>query len=107
MEAVVKKSPNDKRSYRRLQLLNGLRVILIHDPEISTPSKPTNDNSRPTEQDLMNEDSASDDGSSDSESSQTTRGKKAAAAMVVNIGSFSDPDSLKAKNPMLPLFIPF
>ena len=31
---VVQKSPNDARAYKALVLPNGLRVLLIHDPEI-------------------------------------------------------------------------
>jgi len=38
---VVLKSPNDRRLYRLLQLPNGLRALLVHDPEIypEGPSK--------------------------------------------------------------------
>jgi hypothetical protein len=34
------KSPNDKKHYRYLSLPNGLTVLLIHDPEITSQQPP-------------------------------------------------------------------
>jgi hypothetical protein len=35
-------SPSDRRTYKFLQLNNGLRVVLIHDPEMGSGAAPAN-----------------------------------------------------------------
>lgn len=37
---VVLKSPNDRRLYRLIHLPNGLRALLVHDPEIYPEGPP-------------------------------------------------------------------
>lgn len=37
---IVVKSPNDRRLYRLVKLENGLRALLVHDPEIYPESPP-------------------------------------------------------------------
>ena len=37
MTSVIEQSPNDARQYRSLQLANGINVLLIHDPEATSP----------------------------------------------------------------------
>jgi nardilysin len=142
----ILKSPNDKRTYTALTLANGLKVLLIHDPEINTTAPVTNAYGAlpPTHPDVhddmlteddndisaMHSDGTSsgegddDDEDSGSESEDahhkhihshhddyhrhtssknkkpTPEGedgapaKKAAAALSVAVGSFSDPDNL-------------
>ncbi|GAB2234121.1 hypothetical protein Droror1_Dr00003358 [Drosera rotundifolia] len=115
-DEVVVKSPNDGRLYRYLELHNGLSVILVHDPEIYPPN-PSNDEedleADDSEEDLDDDDDDEgdeddDEGDEDDDEEHeedgvegvNTRGngkrtrpqfKKAAAAMCVKMGSFSDP----------------
>lgn len=54
---LVKKSPNDQRLYRYIELQNGLCAVLIHDPEICAqgPVK-ASENSQGTEDEDEDED---------------------------------------------------
>lgn len=65
---VVLKSPNDRRLYRLIHLQNGLRALLVHDPEIypEGPPKavPTDDEEEDEEED-EDEDDGDDDGEED------------------------------------------
>uniref|UniRef100_A0A804R773 Nardilysin-like n=1 Tax=Zea mays TaxID=4577 RepID=A0A804R773_MAIZE len=66
-DELVIKSPNDKRSYRLLRLGNGLRALLVHDPEIYADGYPPQ-TSKPCEDEEMEEvDEEDEDGDDDSE----------------------------------------
>jgi nardilysin len=126
-------SPSDHRTYKALQLPNGLRAILIRDPQIeaaSTISDLKPDGSQaPSHKELVDDNASmgEEDGSSESEEGSSDSGrdsfvsedeeehehvrphhprngshsstksggvKKAAAALSVGIGHFSDPKHL-------------
>lgn len=114
-DAVIK-SPSDRRSYRILHLPNGLCALLVHDPEIYLDGGGSRlEASETLENDDMDEDEDDEDLEDDcdededdededeegteeeGEASEMTEGnaaaptKKAAAAMCVGMGSFSDP----------------
>ncbi|KAG7670534.1 hypothetical protein Ndes2526B_g00294 [Nannochloris sp. 'desiccata'] len=129
---IISKSPSDHRTYKALQLPNGLRAILIHDPQIeagSTASELKPDGPKTSSHKEIVDDDASmteEDGSSDSEEGSSDSGsdnsvseddehehvrphhprygshsstinsgvKKAAAALSVGIGHYSDPKHL-------------
>ncbi|PRQ34798.1 putative insulysin [Rosa chinensis] len=89
---IVIKSPNDKRLYRVIKLENGLTALLIHDPQVYPQGPP--DHSSDVEQ--REEDSEAvvegEEGEvKTKEEGGASQTKKAAAAMCVGIGSFSDP----------------
>ncbi|KAJ6821146.1 nardilysin-like isoform X4 [Iris pallida] len=108
---VVIKSPADRRSYRLLRLPNGLRALLVHDPEIypdlTEPSRTQEDeeeeDSEEEAEEEEEEESEGDEGEEEEEEEEEGDGselkkakgaqptKKAAAAMCVGMGSFSDP----------------
>ncbi|MCD7468465.1 hypothetical protein HAX54_006673 [Datura stramonium] len=112
---LVEKSPNDKRLYRYMQLPNGLCALLVHDPDIYPDGLPEHsgncenneageDEGSEDEDDEEAEDSDFDeegeeesDDADEEESEVKDKGskgasqKKAAAAMCVRMGSFSDP----------------
>ncbi|XP_062171748.1 nardilysin-like [Alnus glutinosa] len=121
---VVIKSPNDRRLYRLIELENGLRALLVHDPEIYPDGPPkTLENGEQVEEecDEDGEDSEGEEGEEEDEDSEeegeeeeeeeeekgegedhevlrkgkkgasSSQTKKAAAAMCVGMGSFSDP----------------
>ncbi|XP_020576431.1 nardilysin-like [Phalaenopsis equestris] len=121
LDNVVIKSPTDRRSYRVLHLPNGLTAVLVHDPDIFPDGALQGDSEADTrtqalvsDDDSMEDDDNSDDEednegySEDEEEEEDEAGdgceskgwtkksaaltKKAAAAMCVGIGSFSDPD---------------
>ncbi|KAL5582861.1 hypothetical protein UlMin_015303 [Ulmus minor] len=113
---IVIKSPNDRRLYRVIQLDNGLSALLVHDPEIY-PDGPLEslehgeandmeceDDSDEEESEGSEGDEDMDDGDEEEEDDEVegeddeesgkggaSQTKKAAAAMCVGIGSFSDP----------------
>lgn len=109
---IVKKSPNDRKLYRYIELENGLCALLVHDPEIYPADPPhqfndgeEEDDDEEEEEEDGEEDEDEDDEEEDSEeddnegsergSAKANKGsfqtKKAAAAVSVGIGSFSDP----------------
>ncbi|KAL0922941.1 hypothetical protein M5K25_006972 [Dendrobium thyrsiflorum] len=118
LDNVVIKSPTDRRSYRILHLPNGLTAVLVHDPDIfpdvSLPGEyeadtrtraldSGDDNMEDDgdddevdscdEEDEEEEDEAGAGGKSEGRTKKgATLTKKAAAAMCVAMGSFSDPD---------------
>jgi len=55
---VVLKSPNDRRLYRLLHLPNGLRALLVHDPEIYPEGPPKH---APEEDEVEEEEEDEDD----------------------------------------------
>ncbi|KAL1370247.1 hypothetical protein HN51_000534 [Arachis hypogaea] len=110
---VVFKSPNDRRFYRLLHLSNGLQALIVHDPEIF-PQGPLQDEDEADDEEDEDEEEDDDDDEDeedeedDEEEEEEEEGeetgmdidgnkdaaaqtKKAAAAMCVGIGSFSDP----------------
>ncbi|BAT88245.1 hypothetical protein VIGAN_05169700 [Vigna angularis var. angularis] len=113
---LVLKSPNDRRLYRLLHLPNGLRALLVHDPEIypEGPPKhaPEEDEVEEGEEDEDDEEEYDDDDDEEEEEEEeegddegdgekdgvkggggaAAQSKKAAAAMCVGMGSFSDPN---------------
>ncbi|XP_019418987.1 PREDICTED: nardilysin-like [Lupinus angustifolius] len=104
---VVLKSPNDRRLYRLVELQNGLRALLVHDPEIYPQGPPKydaenddedeeddDDEEEDEEEDEDDDEEEEEDGDDENEvegSKDAPQTKKAAAAMCVGIGSFSDP----------------
>lgn len=113
-DTIVKKSPNDRRLYRYLQLHNGLCALLVHDPQIYPPSDNLASDGECTEEDEEDdeedddgddydeeeddedededEDDDEDDGSRKGKGKKAaSQTKKAAAAVCVGMGSFSDP----------------
>lgn len=123
MTSQVLKSPNDERLYRSCVLQNGLKVLLIQDPQARNSTSGT-ENLQETKSDcLLNEESSeesslslnsgresvSEEKASDSdgqevdyrkekehkELGQEKAVKKAAAALSVGVGSFSDPWDLQ------------
>ncbi|KAK4707469.1 hypothetical protein R3W88_032961 [Solanum pinnatisectum] len=107
---IVEKSPNDKRLYRYIQLPNGLCALLVHDPDIYPDGLPEHSGNPEAEEDEGSEDEddeesedseegeeESDDADDEEETevrdkrSKGAAQKKAAAAMCVTTGSFSDP----------------
>ncbi|KAJ4719217.1 Insulin-degrading enzyme [Melia azedarach] len=108
---VVIKSPNDRRLYRVLELENGLQALLVHDPEIYSGDVKTLENNEDGEE--SEEESVDDEGEDEDEDGDededeedeeeeegnrkegkgkgSSHTKKAAAAMCVGMGSFSDP----------------
>lgn len=73
---VPDKSENDKKSYRVIRLINGLKVLLIS----------TSTQSIPTEQ-LINSTNVEDENESDN--------KLAACSLCVDVGSFSNPRDIQ------------
>ncbi|MQL76025.1 hypothetical protein Taro_008407 [Colocasia esculenta] len=112
-DTAVIKSPNDRRLYRVLHLENGLCAVLVHDPEIFPDGRPEApgtledmEEDGEEEYDESGEDSGcsvgEEDEDEDIEGEEDEEGeekkkkgvlptKKAAAAMCVGMGSFSDP----------------
>ncbi|PHU07327.1 hypothetical protein BC332_23816 [Capsicum chinense] len=108
---IVEKSPNDKRLYRCMQLPNGLCALLVHDPDIYPDGLPEHSGNCEKNEDDDNEESEDSDfegggggggggGEEESDDADEEAGdvrdkgpslKKAAAAMCVRTGSFSDP----------------
>ncbi|KAG4923560.1 hypothetical protein AAZX31_18G052800 [Glycine max] len=111
---VVLKSPNDRRLYRLIHLPNGLRALLVHDPEIYPEGPPKHvsnedeveeedDDDEEEDEDEEEEEEDEDDDDDDEEEEEgnemdgvkggaaAAQSKKAAAAMCVGMGSFSDP----------------
>lgn len=108
------KSPNDKREYRVIKLINGLTALLIsaqafegdhedeedeYDEENSAHGSNSDQDETEEEEESENEDT-SEDGSDDgdkghSETSDIAKGQKlAAAGLCIRVGSFSDPDDI-------------
>ncbi|KAM6578444.1 hypothetical protein CsatB_030281 [Cannabis sativa] len=107
---IVIKSPNDSRLYRVIKLENGLSALLVHDPEIYPDGPPDNneavamdceeDDCDGEETEDSEDEEDEDDDEDDEEDDECENGKgnggasqtkKAAAAMCVGMGSFSDP----------------
>ncbi|XP_027334300.1 nardilysin-like [Abrus precatorius] len=114
---VVLKSPNDRRLYRLIHLQNGLQALLVHDPEIypeGPPKHVQNDDEVEDDDDDGDEEEEEEEDDDDDEEDEyeeegdddgvqsevegreqvkgaAAQSKKAAAAMCVGIGSFSDP----------------
>ncbi|XP_062015167.1 nardilysin-like [Rosa rugosa] len=115
---VVLKSPNDRRLYRLIKLENGLTALLVHDPEIGDSQLPMGSEEAEMEEEEEEEEGMEEDEEDDDEEDEDSEGedeemdeddegededglkkkkggdsqtKKAAAAMCVGIGSFSDP----------------
>ncbi|GMH33878.1 hypothetical protein BSKO_01712 [Bryopsis sp. KO-2023] len=90
----IVKSPKDKKTYKRIQLHHGLTCLLIHDPEIQLAQGEENDCDT---EEGSNDESSVDEEEEEGEESDEEDGdaqacvKKAAAAMAVGVGSFSDP----------------
>ncbi|XP_024542665.1 nardilysin-like isoform X1 [Selaginella moellendorffii] len=108
-EVAVVKSPSDKRDYEIVHLRNGLSALLIHDSEIkhsvaSVEKAPLAASSEESDYD-DDEDDEEDDEEEEEEEDMArdevpedgkkrggmAQAKKAAAAMCVSVGSFSDP----------------
>ncbi|KFM22670.1 Insulin-degrading enzyme [Auxenochlorella protothecoides] len=101
MVAVIK-SPADKKDYRYIVLDNGLRALLIHDGEIVDTTQEDAEEAEPVSHSGSSSESGSESEGSDAEGegdieAEAPAGgvKKAAAALSVGIGSFSDPWELQ------------
>ncbi|KAK9820983.1 hypothetical protein WJX81_000873 [Elliptochloris bilobata] len=108
---AVVQSPQDKRHYKRLTLENGLDVLLIHDPEMAGALEGRSDDGveedgyeSDDEGDGEEDDEMEEDEDVGEEDEDEPRGaaakpgkavKKAAAALAVGVGSFSDPDDVQ------------
>ncbi|KAK8601376.1 hypothetical protein V6N13_058910 [Hibiscus sabdariffa] len=117
-DGVVIKSANDRRLYRVIQLENGLVALLVHDPQIypdglphashlldkTEPEGGTEDEDEDEDEyedgdedeDEDDEDEDEDEADADADNEKqieekAAQSKKAAAAMCVGFGSFSDP----------------
>ncbi len=107
-ESEIAKPLTDKRLYRRVELANGMVVLLINDPDMNTDDNDDDDAGSTSggggeaddmvtdeEEDEEEEDASEsgddEDGGEDDEASAT---KKAAVAMCVSTGSFSDPEEI-------------
>ncbi|KAL8106522.1 hypothetical protein AgCh_023328 [Apium graveolens] len=100
---IVIKSPTDRRLYRYIRLSNGLCALLIHDPDIYESIAREGAASALEDEEEDDDDDGDyseddDDEDDDDESEDDDKGKqgasqtkKAAAAMCVGMGSFSDP----------------
>ncbi|XVE58917.1 hypothetical protein DITRI_Ditri05aG0001400 [Diplodiscus trichospermus] len=105
---VVIKSPNDRRLYRVIELHNGLVALLVHDPQIYSDGLPQHSHllhdTEPEAEEDEDDDADDDDDDEEEEEEEeddthdekhieekTAQTKKAAAAMCVGFGSFSDP----------------
>ena len=119
-ERQIRKPDTDKRLYRRIQLENGLVILLISDPDMKEEeenNKQTHNNNiedgdnnndsgggggggameveeeEEEEEELSGSDDDDDDGDDSSEESESST-KRAAVAMCVCTGSFSDPEEI-------------
>ncbi|KAK9727334.1 hypothetical protein RND81_05G274200 [Saponaria officinalis] len=104
-DVLVKKSPNDRRSYRYLQLHNGLSALLVHDPDIYAEHDEQEEDGEDEEEDEDEDEDDDEDGDDDEDDEEeddeededaadaapSPQTKKAAAALCVGMGSFSDP----------------
>jgi hypothetical protein len=76
---MVIKSPNDRRLYRLIELENGLRALLVHDPEIYPDGPPeTLENGEQVEEecDEDGEDSEGEDEDSEEEEEEEEEGEE-------------------------------
>ncbi|KEH34462.1 insulin-degrading enzyme [Medicago truncatula] len=111
---VIVKSPNDNRLYRLVHLKNGLQALIVHDPEIYPEGAPKDgsideDDEEEDDEDEEDDEEDDDEGEDDEDEEEededeedvegreggkgaANQSKKAAAAMCVGIGSFSDPN---------------
>jgi Insulinase (Peptidase family M16) len=86
------KADSDKKEYRLIALANGMRCLLIHDPDTSAGSNGAHhDESDDCSEDGDSEDESGSDSDGSEDSSDESGLKKAAVAMAVGVGSFSDP----------------
>nr|XP_004296020.2 PREDICTED: insulin-degrading enzyme-like [Fragaria vesca subsp. vesca] len=83
---TVIKSPNDKRLYRLIKLENGLTALLIHDPDVYPQGIKSLEPSEGEEAARGGDGEVRNKGKGGA-----LQTKKAAAAMCVGIGSWSDP----------------
>lgn len=96
---IPDKSENDKKSYRVIRLENGLRALLISDPnQNKANAEETINDHRHHEEATSEEDEDDETGSEGSDhaegehdSHREKRGKLAACSLCVDVGSFSDP----------------
>ena len=108
-------SPEDKREYRRVVLPNGLVALLVHDPDMTAAAGPgapggvdgahqgeADDGSDMMEEDEEDEDEEDEGEEGDEEDEEmdaeqegghdAAPSKKAAIALAVSVGGFSDPE---------------
>lgn len=91
------KSPNDKKTYRHLTLLNGIECILVSQPFETEGSydEDTDDEESSIASSSVSSSTASF--SKDDINKQSSR-KRSAVAVAVNVGSWSDPDGCHGKS---------
>ncbi|TRY82894.1 hypothetical protein DNTS_001530 [Danionella cerebrum] len=98
-DPTILKSPNDPKTYRYIELSNGLKAFLISDlsPSQRCRQQLVEEEEEPSEQ-LEDEGEVTDTQSNDANSGSGKKGcsseKLSAAALCINVGSFSDPTDL-------------
>lgn len=104
------KSENDKKSYRVVRLANGLKALLISDPNQNSASHGDSnddhthkhrhesvaasdgeDEETESEGEEKHLEDSDDDEAGDDDTHREKRGKLAACSLCVDVGSFSDP----------------
>ena len=84
---------SDKKSYRLVTLDNGLEALLIHE-DVDESAEPEDDDGGSSgfeTEEEGDDDDASDDGDDESDGDDGPGPQRAAAAMVVGVGSWADP----------------
>lgn len=103
---VPDKSENDKKSYRVIQLSNGLKALLIYDPvaearaiaDFSKCNVKVNATTVNMTAAMASDDDETESEASDDEEDNTdgeAREKLAACSLSVDVGSFSDPRDIQ------------
>ncbi|KAG1656100.1 Nardilysin [Nymphon striatum] len=96
---VPLKSPNDKKGYRAFTLENGMKVLLISEPDSSdyeeclTSEEETSETESEKEECMDTAESCNESDDEDDEVSCKSEEKLAAASLCIGVGSFSDPDN--------------
>jgi hypothetical protein len=103
-ESEIRKPDTDKRNYRRVELENGLLVLLISDPDMrdqeGTAAAPEEEDHDAMEEESCSgesdddEDDDDDEEDDDDDEGEESSTKRAAVAMCVCTGSFSDPEPI-------------
>ena len=82
---------SDRKQYRIITLENGLEALLIHE-DVDESAEPEDDDGSGFEtEEEGDDDDASDDGDDESDGDDGPGPQRAAAAMVVGVGSWADP----------------
>lgn len=93
------KPVEDTKAYRMVQLPNAMRVLLISDPALSAKQDDEDSGDSGSEGEESGEEEDDEEGEEEGEEEDdgeedSGRGKKAACAVCVGVGSLCDPDGL-------------